>query len=116
MTDSAHHPMHALGEIIRQWAHVAVLLLGGLSAWFNLAAKVEAIEQKHAAWRLEQSANMTKITAAIEREQAETRTLMIEIAKIAAVNEAIREELRRQSQRAERAERQGFAPAAREVP
>jgi hypothetical protein len=112
-------PPSALGELgaaIRAWATVALIVFGGIGAWFNLSAKVEQIELRHAEWREAQTAALAQLTKLIQEQGRETRQHALDLAVIKTGNDAIRDQLRRLDQRAERAERQGFAPAAREVP
>jgi hypothetical protein len=112
-------PPSALGEFgaaIRAWAPVAVIVIGGMGAWFNLAAKVERIEERHAEWRQAQTVAIQQLTKLIERQGNETRQHALDLAVIKTGNDAIRDQLRRLDHRAERTERQGVSPAAREVP
>lgn len=100
-----------LGAAIRGWAPVAVIVIGGIGAWFNLSAKVERIEERHAEWRKAQTVAIQQLTTLIEKQGNETRAHALDLAVIKTGNDAIRDQLRRLDQRGERTERQGFAPA-----
>jgi hypothetical protein len=112
-------PPSALAELaaaVRGWAPVAVIVIGGIGAFFSLSAKVERLEERHAEWREAQTAAIAQLTKLIEAQGRETRAHALDLAVIKTGNDAIRDQLRRLDQRAERTERQGFSPAAREVP
>jgi hypothetical protein len=111
MNSHPHDPAHSLGQTIREWAPVAVILLGGLATWFSLAAKVDRLDMQHAEWRQQHLQAVAQLTATVEREQTNTRALMIDVARLATLTEAIREELRRQGARQDRLDQvRGEAP------
>jgi septal ring factor EnvC (AmiA/AmiB activator) len=94
----------ALGEMIRQWAPVVVTLMGGIAAWFSLAAKVDRLDTQHAEWRQQHMQAIERLTEATDRIKTETQSLMIDFARITTAIEAMREELRRQNARQDRIE------------
>lgn len=106
------HDHHAsLGQTIREWAPVAVILLGGIATWFSLAAKVDRLDLQHAEWRQQHLAAVTQLSTRLEQEQAHLRALTVDVARLATLTEAIREELRRQGARQDRLDQErGQAP------
>ena len=108
--------MAELGAWVRGWLPVAVIVVGGLHAFFQLSADVRRLEEQQAQWREAQTAAIAQLTKLVQEQGRETRAHALDLAVIKTGNDAIRDQLRRLDQRAERTERQGFSPASREVP
>jgi hypothetical protein len=111
MNGPSHPPLSTLAQTIRDWAPVAVILLGVLATWFGLVAKVERLEMQNADWRQQHLQALGHMSAALDREQTQLRALTIDVARLGTMMEGIREELRRQGARQERIEQErGQAP------
>jgi ferredoxin-NADP reductase len=110
MNSSSHPNAPSFGQTIREWAPVAVILLGGIATWFSLAAKVDRLDMQHAEWRQQHLAAVTQLSTRLEQEQAHLRALTVDVARLATLTEAIREELRRQGARQDRLDQERGQP------